>query len=272
MLAVAIIASVAAIVIYMIRHQLYYESAWWLTALLMLLVWAPLTAYIGVLLDQYQGYGNALVVALVVALMNLAGYYFARYLRKSRHDRAGRLRKGEVIASVAAILILPALVGIVVFNNGLDACELGGDWTFALAKDCQTCVIGLYIILFGVGSVVSMGINYFMLYCLYDPKGLDVLENPPEELYLKMMIGSMIATSVAWTLLMLFLPPVAGGGGGGGKKSGSSSRSSRGSYTSHAGSGTDLPDPYSLAELKERNRRRVQARWAKIGLHDPDLN
>jgi len=258
-----IVALVAVALLYFGRRKLYMEKPLWVTGLLYLAIWAPLTTWGGVEADEHYGHGNALVVSVVVAVMNLIGYHLARHLRKGRHAKAGRSRKFEVIALVALLLIVPALVGIEVFRRGILTCELGPEWTFAAAKQCQTCLVGIYIVLLGVGAAISMGINYFMLHCLFDPKGLDVVENPPGELYLKMMIGGLIVTGVAWTLLLVLLPPVAGGGGGGGKKSGSSSRRSGHSGRAYATRGSGM----TAAELEEQQRRMVQEKWAKLGLH-----
>lgn len=121
-----------------------------------------------------------------------------------------------------------------------------------------------------------MGIHYFMFYCLIDPKGLDVEENPPNELYIKIMIVSIVLTFISWILLLVLFPPVAGGGGGGkGGKKGGSSGSSRGARGRSYYIGTHYTSRYRTYGNYGRDtsegafpKEKVQAEWEAYGLDE----
>jgi len=208
------------------KESLYFNHHWLSAFLGFLIIWSSFTIYLGVLVDSFVGSGNAFLVSVFMIGMYLIGYFFARFLRMMRHGFSNGVNIGIAIGLSTVLIILTVYMGVTVFNHGLSAAGLDV-YDFEQILLNQTCRLGIYVLVIGIGAVVSLAINYFMLYCLFDPKGLDVEEDPPNELYMKIMIVSIIITFISWILLLILFPPIAGGGGGSKKKSSSSSSSSR---------------------------------------------
>ncbi|NHI94709.1 MAG: hypothetical protein EAX96_19620 [Candidatus Lokiarchaeota archaeon] len=212
------------------KLSLYFKHHWFITFILLFIVWASFTLFFGLLIDDFVGAKNAFVESLYISAMYAAGYGIARLLRMARHSFSKGVLIGIAVGISSVIIIGTLILGGVILQYGLTLAgvsELFSSTTYSKILTSQTCVNGIYIMLSGIGIVISMGIQYFMFYCLFDPKGLDVEEDPPNELYLKMMIGSMVITFIAWILLLLLIPPIAGGGGGSGKSSNSNSNSNK---------------------------------------------
>lgn len=224
--ATLLVCGVVPLAIPHVRERFYYEFPWFFVSAPMVLIWISVTVYVGVTIDLWVGAYNVFLVSVATILMYLSGYYVARWLRVLRRRMTDRER-WVLIIGLASVIIAGAIVaGLAVFDAGLEACKIApDDWTFSEAKGCPLAMSGIYIIVIGVGMWVSVGLQYLMLHNLYDPDGLDVNENGPNELIFKMLIWNMALTFVAWVMLLILLPPLAGGGGGG-KKSGSSSKSS----------------------------------------------
>jgi uncharacterized membrane protein YgcG len=218
------------------RKIFYFKYHWWIISLILALIWLSVSVYAGNLADSIVGARNAFWTSLAVAVMFLIGYGFARILRRWRYNLSRALKIWLIVFLCILWAAGCVFAGLETFNLGLEDCKLADDWTFTKVRQCQMALNGIYIIVMGAGVLISFGINYYMLHCLYDPSGLDITENPPNQLYLRMMIGSMIITFIAWLLLLILFPPLAGGGGGGGKKSSSSSGSGSSSSSSSSSS------------------------------------
>ncbi|MHA1785565.1 MAG: hypothetical protein ACTSVY_11135 [Candidatus Helarchaeota archaeon] len=224
-----ILIPIACIIILGIKKlSLYFNHHWSAIFVVMLIIWLSLTVNLGVLIDSYTAPTNAFWESLFLILMYGVGYFIARFLRMLRNAFSKNVLIGIAVAISVTIITISMIFGIQVFNYGVTTKGLDPNDLFMnpALYSCQTCIFGIYIISAGIGIVISMALHYFMLFCLFDPKGLDVEEDPPNELYLKMMIGSMIITFIAWILLLVLFPPIAGGGGGSGKKRSSKSRKS----------------------------------------------
>jgi Zn-finger nucleic acid-binding protein/uncharacterized membrane protein YgcG len=239
------------------RRRLYFHAGWRLPAGLMLVAWCGVSSAAAAIACIWVDPLNVPLVSLFVLAMYLPGYYLARLMRSRRHSASRSVRAGLIVLGAGFLLAATVPSGLERFYAGLRQCGVAESWTFAAVRDCQPAVSGLYLMFFGVGLLISFGIHTFMLHALYDPKGLDVIENPPNELLMKMLLGSMIITFIAWLLMLVLLPPVAGGGGGGGSKSGS--RSSGGSD----GSGRTWGGHGVLGWSREKETRE---RWTRYGL------
>ncbi len=212
------------------KESLYFNQHWLSSFMGFLLIWSSFTIYLGLLIDWFVGPGNAFIVSLFMMGMYLVGYFFARFLRMMRHGFSKGVNIGIALLFSTLLITFAIIWGVIVFNHGLTAAGLDAfDYEEILLN--QTCRLGIYILIMGIGIVISLAINYFMLFCLFDPKGLDVEEDPPNELYLKIMIASVVITFISWILLLVLFPPLAGGGGGGKSKSRKSSSSSSSSST-----------------------------------------
>lgn len=220
---------ISIIIIAVKKEWLYFDNHWFVTFVFLSIIWLSFTFYLGILVDWFFGARNAFVLSLFMIVMYGAGYLLARMLRMLRNSFSNGVLTGIACGISALIITFSIIFGVLVYDGGMRALGITDPFDLLfnpLLYQSQTLIFGIYIIIIGIGTTISMGLQYYTLYALYDPKGLDVEEDPPNELYLKMMIGSLVITFVAWILLLLLFPPIAGGGGGGSKKRSSSSSSS----------------------------------------------
>ena len=220
------------IIIAVKKEWLYFDNHWFMTLLFLSVIWLCFTFYLGLFVDWFVGARNAFVLSLFMIVMFVGGYLLARMLRMLRHSFSNGALAGIACGISALIITFSIIFGVLVYDGGMRALSITDplDLLFnPLLYQTQTLIFGVYIIIIGIGMTVSMGLHYYTLHALFDPKGLDVEEDPPNELYLKMMIGSLVITFIAWILLLVLFPPIAGGGGGGSKRRSSSSSSSKSS-------------------------------------------
>ena len=222
-----IILPIACLIGMMIKKEwLYFDNHWLMTLIFLGIIWASITIYLGVFVDTFVGARNTLMLSLIMIVMNVIGYCLARMLRMIRHSLSNGPLWGIALGISTVIIVGTIIYGLMIFNYGIQLAGITDPFDLMfnpILYQSQTMILGIYIIIMGIGVTISMGLSYYALYALYDPKGLDVEEDPPNELYLKMMIGSLVITFVAWILLLVLFPPLAGGGGGGKSKSRSSS-------------------------------------------------
>ena len=205
------------------RESLYFNHHWFISFIGFSIIWSSLTVYLGVLIDSYVGFTNALLVSLIIISIGVSGYVFARYLRMIRKRSSFATKFGIVVVIYVLLLMVAMVLSKSIYDYGFNTAGLtmSDSYYEVLANDF--CRIGIYIILVALGFLVSSIFSYIMLYYLYDPEGLDVEEDPPNELYVKMMIVSVVLTFISWIFLLVIIPPL-GGGGGSGKKGKSRSK------------------------------------------------
>lgn len=206
-----IIPLVLIVVLIVIREKLYLDHHWLFSFLFHLHIWLSFTVYLGVLVDFFIGPFNVLIVSFFIALIYFLGYVFARIVRMSRFALSKGVLILIVIAAFAFIIYLSFLSAFFIIAS--ETPFFFGKLFFNI-RLTASFVFGVYVIISGIGIVISMGLHYFMLFSLYDPRGLDVDEDPPNELYIKFMAISMVITFIGWILLLILFPPVAGGGKG----------------------------------------------------------
>ena len=200
-------------IIYMVvkRNSLYFYYHWQASFLLFFGIWSSYTIWLGLLVDSTFGYGNAFWGGVFIAAIYSTGYLIARRLRKVRHSMDTKTLAGFIALFSLLVIFVSISLGIYVYNIGWHSLGLlAGDYHTIISN--PACRTGIYIIITGIGIVISMLLHYYTLYALVDPLGLDVEEDPPNELYIKIMIGSMILTFISWLLLIILFPPIAGGG------------------------------------------------------------
>ena len=274
-----LILPISTIILLAIKKiSLYFDHHWLFSSLIFLIIWSSFTIYLGVLVDEFSGYGNAFFISLFIGLIYFIGYFYAKMIRKVRHSLSGRTLAGVVLIISLVLILVNIGLGIYTYNNGINDIQGEQALKFMLFMEIftdidlnwirflplsveyadiinnQICRIGIYIMLTGVGIVISMLMHYFMFYCLHDPKGLDVEENPPNQLYIRVMIVSIILTFISWILLLVLFPPIpAGGKKKGGRKRLPRTYSSR--YRTYLHYGKEPPEGYSEvlteAEWKE---------------------
>ncbi|NVM28775.1 MAG: hypothetical protein HWN65_08025 [Candidatus Helarchaeota archaeon] len=204
------------IILVIFTERLYFDYHWHNTFALLLMMWAPLVVYLGVLFDKiWAGDYNAVWLSLFLSLIVGGGYFLAKYLRIRRHQ-TNPLKVGAIFSVI--IIFWTVFLGSFMYSSALEDAKLSPFDIFGI-HNCQPCILSVYIIITGIGAVISMGFYYYMFHCLYDPKGMDVKEDPPNELYLKVMRISWILCFISWLLLLILFPPIAAGGKG--KKRGS---------------------------------------------------
>ena len=155
---------------------------------------------------------------------------------------------------------------------------------------CGGILLGLlvnsvHIIVSGIGITLSAIFSYLMFHVLYDVKGMDVIEDPPNKVFLVCLRNSMILTAIFWVIFLVLFPIVPGGGGDSKRSRSSSSRSSSRSSSSsrrrrghvrfrrpidqqilHVRTYEGYPNAVSDEMIKKTI---VEAEWAEIGMHDP---
>ncbi len=191
-------------------ESLYFDHHWLAIFYGYVAIWCPPTIYLGILLDSiFSGLYNTFWLSLFLSLIYTSGYLLAKFFRLSRHNvsQNGLLIRGIIICSV--IVTVTSVWGGIVFSSAAP-----GGIDFFEVLSCQMCVIGIYLIITGIGIVIALALHYYMLYCLYDPEGLDVEEDPPNRLYLRIMIVSLILCFISWILMLILFPPVPAGGKG----------------------------------------------------------
>ncbi|MFX0137693.1 MAG: hypothetical protein ACFFDN_28900 [Candidatus Hodarchaeota archaeon] len=289
-----LVLPITAILLIIIKKvSLYFNHHWLLSSLFFLIIWSSYTIYLGILVDEFYGYGNAFFVSLFIAFIYFIGYAIAKLVRKIRNSYTEGSLIGRVLIFSIVLIAITTGFGIYIYNIGIKTIQdeqlikiilillhiddIPRD-IMPLAPvtvehsaivNSLTCRIGIYVILTGIGIVISMLLHYFMFYCLHDPLGLDVEENPPNQLYIRIMIVSIILTFISWILLVVLFPPIPAGGKkrGGGKKSGGKKRTSgiySSRYRTYGYYGKEPPEGYSEVlteaewkeyELGKENRR-----------------
>jgi len=202
------ISGLVLLIVY--ANSLYFDHHWHTSFALLLITWAPLVIFLGVLFDEILvGVYNAFWLSAFLSLILGAGYGFAKILRVWRNSR----NVWVIGATISIIIILVSIfTGVILYEAAAQAHPYG--ILFWEVYECQGCLFGVYIIIGGIGIVTSMALYSYMFHCLFDPKGLDVEEDPPNELYLKIMRVSLILCLISYLLLLIFIPPIAGGGKG----------------------------------------------------------
>ncbi|NVM52210.1 MAG: hypothetical protein HWN66_00815 [Candidatus Helarchaeota archaeon] len=208
-----IVLPVGALVILLVyKESLYFDHHWHTSfALLGLMMWVPLVSYLGVLFDNlFESLYGAAWLSLFVSLILGTGYGLAKILR-IRRNSINTLKVGAIFSVI--LLLFTIIFGSIMYSSALEANGLG---LFDIKEihQCQSCISSVYIIIGGIGIVVSMALFSYMFHCLLDPAGIDVEEDPPNELYLKVMRVSWILCFISWFLLLVLFPPIAGGGKG----------------------------------------------------------
>ncbi len=206
-----LIIPIGILVYIMIKTETLYVQRHWMTSFwLLFLLWNSVVVYLGVLLDTYvAGLYNGLWLSLFLSLIYMGGYLLAKLLRRLRHTYASRIWTFGLIIALG-LIATTSIVGGFLFSAA-KAAYGAGSLGFFEVFGCQACVTAIYLIMTGPGIDIAMGLHAYMLHCLYDPRGMDVEENVPNELYLKLLRNSMILTFISWLLLMVLFPPVAGG-------------------------------------------------------------
>ncbi|NVM03389.1 MAG: hypothetical protein HWN67_13745 [Candidatus Helarchaeota archaeon] len=286
---------ITIILIIIKKVSLYFNHHWLLSSQLFLIIWSSFTIYLGIFVDEFYGYGNALFVSLFIAFIYFIGYALSKMFRKIRNSFSEGTLAGWILFISITLIAVTVGFGIYIYNIGTKTIQdeqliqiiliiLHIDYIpkeiislapvsveYSAIVNSLTCRIGIYVMLTGIGIVVSMLLHYFMFYCLHDPKGLDVEENPPNQLYIRIMIVSIILTFISWILLLVLFPPIPAGGKKRGRRSGSKKKGKSRVYSSRYRTyryyGTDPPEGYSEvlteAEWKEyelgKDRRRNQS-------------
>ena len=240
---ICLLISLAAFIVLIVSaKKQYYKYHWRVSFFLFLLTWAPLVTLIGVAMDyHYVGLYNSFLISVFLMIIIGAGYVLAKYLR-NRRENITVWKVGCIIS--LAIIICSILLGYAVHTTGFD--------------EEHSTRVSIYIIVIGIGIVLSMALYYYMLESLFDPKGMDVIEDPPNELYIKVMRISWILCFISWFLFLVLLPPVAGGGKG--KKGGSSGGGGRSS------SRYSTSRNYGRYKKKKSRLQRSEEEWKEYKL------
>jgi len=239
-------------------RRLRLTIGWRPLSAIFVLFWAvPVPMFASVYDYRHQQLGFGGFIFLLTAVLIGSGYYLARYLRKSSHpyfkrrDRTKRLVLWLVFVTIPALLL-----GLIITIEGLDHCFV----SFFEIKSCPTAVFGVYLALFGLGLGLSLGLNYYLLFSLYDPRGMDVVKNTPAEIYANAMVWGTFLTLVGWLLLFFMLPSPAGSG-----VRSSSSDSSYGLWGDSKDAGAFL-DQITRPEMFSPEALAVREKWAELGL------
>jgi hypothetical protein len=220
-----------------------FELHWSWSFLACAAFWLPLTTWIGLLIDgSLYGKGNCMLVSIFIAADYAIGYVIARIFRVARK----RLPEGQGKAMAAITLVIIS-----------SACVVVG---IVIAR--------VHLIVAGVGITLSALFAYYMLQALFDEQGVDVIEDPPNRLYIICLRNSIIMTLIFWFLVELLLPFVPAAGGGGKSKSRSSSKSGGSSRTHvHYRSHYRRRGSYPAVVVSDVvNPERVEMEWARYGL------
>nr|MDO8114334.1 hypothetical protein [Candidatus Sigynarchaeota archaeon] len=236
---------VIPIILFIFGLDLSFEIHWIAIFGLIAAVWLPGTTYLGALLDGvFSHKGNCILVSLFVAFDYVVGYLIARGFRAARYRKSK-----EQWRPVVVLVLLGILGGCIVAGMVLNV---------------------VHLIVAGVGIVLSALFGYYMLHAMFDEVGIDVIEDPPNRLYLICLRNSVIMTFIFWFIIELFFPFLAGGGGG--KKrsgSGGSSRSHSSSgyhhtrYWYHRRQAAGVPSLFLNGMF---NPARIDLEWTRYGL------
>ncbi len=220
-----------------------YELHWFWSFLPCAVFWLPLTTWIGLLIDgSLYSRGNCLLVSIFVAADYAIGYIIARVFRVARKHLSKRQGKATAVITLVIISVGCIVIGIVISM--------------------------IHLIVAGIGITLSALFAYYMLHALFDEQGVDVIEDPPNRLFIICLRNSIIMTIIFWFFVELFLPFVPAAGGGGKSKS-KSSRTSGGSSRPYRRSRPIYRRRGSYSEAIISgvvNPERVEMEWSRYGL------
>ncbi len=201
----AVLGSIASwVFIEVFKVRLFFECHWLVTFLLLSCFWLPVTVLIGYLVDTHlHGFGNTLFVSMVIMMNYAAGYILGRLFHSIRSKMETKKAIAAAIWLIIVLVLVAVLAGVVLGN--------------------------IHVIVSGVGISLSFVFAYMMLRALFDEGGMDVVEDPPNKLFMVCLRNSLFLTLLFWVIVLTLFPVVPGGGGGKNKRGKSSSgfRSSR---------------------------------------------
>lgn len=167
------------------------------------LIWICWMSVVTSFFALFYGWQHVIEITVLYLLMYIVGYISGRFLWLN-WDKLGKNSKIYLIFFlVIAVLITTIIVGSIFLNAG----------------NLRMCI---FVYLFGIGSLGSMGLNAFMLYLYYDKSGNDVLEDPPSLLVIIGIINTLIISFIVWLIMVIFIPFIPGSKRGSRKKGGSS--------------------------------------------------
>jgi len=170
--------------------------------ILVQIIWLCWTIGITGFLAPLYTWQRVIEVSLVYLLMFITGYILARQIWKNW----AYFSSGIKIISMLGITLGLTLPFIIIGMNIIDSGNV---------------ILGIYVIIYGIGSLVCLLVNYLLLVLFFDTSGNDVIEDPPSMLIAIGLINTMIFNFIIWILMVLLMPLAAGGGGGKKKKGGS---------------------------------------------------
>jgi len=171
--------------------------------ILVQIIWLCWTIGISGFLAPMFTWYNVYAASLLYLLMFITGYIFARIIWKNWEYMTSGVKILAILGVILGLTIPFILIGMNISSSG-------------------NLVFGVYVIIYGIGSLICLLINYLILALFFDPSGNDVLEDPPSMLITIGLINTMIINFIIWILMVILIPLFGGGGGGGKKKRGGS--------------------------------------------------
>ena len=169
--------------------------------ILIQIIWLSWTIGISGFLAPAFTWHNVFAASLLYLLMFITGYIFARIIWKNWEYMSSGVKIFAILGVILGLTLPFILIGMNIISSG-------------------NLVFGVYVIIYGIGSLICLFINYLTLALFFDPSGNDVLEDPPSMLIDIGLINTMIINFIIWILMVILIPLFGGGGGGGKKKKG----------------------------------------------------
>ncbi|MFX1442956.1 MAG: hypothetical protein ACFFHV_06030 [Promethearchaeota archaeon] len=251
-----IVPIVSIIITYIKRKSFYYNQHWLRSLLPLSVIWLSFTLYIGVFIDNFCGIEKTLWVGIFLSIFYIAGYLVAKVIRSIRFIYPKSTILWYFFIMSGALIIITLIGGYIILDSSLKANNINGLYReeYGEFSSCLPCIIGAFIMVSGIGIMLSVLLNYWMLQLLFENVKWNVETDPPNRLYFSCLIRSMIWMVLFWIALELFFPPIA-------SKKGGRSRSGRSRHSSGGG------NKAGVAATTQR-KKLVDQEWEKQNLGD----
>ena len=221
------------------KENVYLNRNWTFSYAHYAIAWCSLGIYIGLLLDFFVGRYNSVIVSIVLAIIYVIGYAFARLIRWLQNQYSNT--EAICVAILVILIIIISgftfmYVNVTIYADYQITSHINDWFSSSLPQASFPPYYNFYNIyiyswVFTIGLPISIGALYSMIYCLYNDTWFQVEIETPNKLYIKMLAINMVVIFLIWVFLTILFPPLAGGGGGGKDKKKRRSSSSGSSWS-----------------------------------------
>jgi len=226
------------ILTYKVRFYLHNDYHWSLTLLLIGMGWCSITVFIGVAIDTMMGIGKTFAVSVFLCVCYVVGFTIAKSIRNIRFKYEKKSLLQGFFGIFLVIITITLVIGGTIYSIAVAENKIQSLYVDEYGEFLGNiyCAFGVFVMLSGVAVFVSVLLNYWMLFLLFEDKSWNVKEDYPNRLYIACLLRTAIWMLLFWIGMELLFPPVGrgkNGGSKGGHSSGSHYHSSSRVYRKH---------------------------------------